>query len=541
MNTRITRAAVAAALCGACLALAGCAPRPPGPPPERPNIVLILADDLGYSDIGPYGSEIRTPNLDRMAAAGLRFRQFYNAAKCSPTRAALLTGLYAHEAGMAELPPGRGKSRPRGPYQGFLPDSVVTLADALRAAGYRTYMSGKWHIGDEPDQWPRRRGFDRYFGLISGATSYFELLQEPGNLRQMTLEDAPWTPPAEGFYATDAYTDYAVARVREHADRHGRQPFFLYLAYTAPHFPLHALPEDLARYRGRYDAGWDALRAERYARMRRMGVLTPRHALAPRPPQVPPWETAEGKAEWARRMEVYAAMVDRMDQGIGRVLAALGETGALENTLVLFLSDNGGCPEEVAGRRLGRPGVPTGARGSYAAYEEPWAYASNTPFRLYKNFLHEGGINTPVVAYWPRGIRTPGAFTDAVGHVIDVLPTFLDLAGAPAPEQQQSWRPFPLTGRSLVPALTGGALAARGPLYWAYGGHAAVRDGDWKLVYEGRRSRAWELFNLAEDPTELHNLAAREPARAAALAGAWRAWAARAGVREEIPPLASAP
>ena len=517
----------------ACLAaaflLSACAYRPA---PERPNIIVILADDLGYSDIGAYGGEIRTPNLDRMAASGLRFRQFYNTAKCAPTRASLLTGMYSHEAGMGELPPGRGQERPAGAYQGFLADSVQTIAEALREAGYRTYMSGKWHVGESPENWPRRHGFDRYFGLISGATSYFELLHEKNHTRQMVLEDDLWTPPDSGYYATDAYTDYAVERIREHAGAEPERPFFLYLAYTAPHFPLHALPEDLARYRGRYDTGWDSLRAERYARMKARGILTDEYGLAGRPEQVPAWAGIANQTEWATFMEIYAAMVDRMDQGIGRVLTALEETGELDNTLILFLSDNGACPESVEARGLNDPNAPPGGRGSYLAYKEPWAYASNTPFRLYKNWLHEGGINTPMIAYWPKGIRNPGAFTNEVGHIIDLMPTALDLAGAAAIPAQKSWNVFSLEGRSLAPILRGEPAAERGKLYWAYGGSAAMRDDDWKLVYDGRRARRWELYNLATDPTEMNDLASKHPDRVASMQAAWHTWAERVGAEE---------
>ncbi len=499
----------------------------------RPNVVLILADDMGYSDVGPYGGEIRTPNLDRLAAGGLRFRRFYNNAKCSPTRASLLTGLYPHQAGMGDLASGR-PGEP-GPYQGYLPESSVTIAEALRAAGYRTSMSGKWHVGDRPDHWPRRRGFDRYFGLVSGATSYYELLPEPGRVREMVLEDEPWRPAGDGFYATDAYTDYAVERIREHAREGAGRPFFLYLAYTAPHFPLHALPGDVARYARRYDEGWDAIRAERFARMRLLGVTDERHRLSPRPDTVPAWEAAADRADEARRMAVYAAMVDRMDQGIGRVLRALEETGTAEDTLVLFLSDNGGCAEDVAGRRLHDPRVPIGDRGSYAAYREPWAWVSNTPFRLYKNWVHEGGILTPLIARWPRGLRRPGRLTDEVGHVIDVLPTLLDLAGVPYPPPSGGRDAPPLEGRSLAAVFRDETPPARGaPLFWAYGGSWAVREGDWKLVYDGARRTREELFDLAADPAELVDLAASHPERATALRRLWLSWAERVGARERL-------
>ena len=535
------RAALAVVLTGTCVALCHAAPgaapatgESPGAahPGARPNIVVVLADDMGFSDIGPYGSEISTPTLDRLAAGGIRFRQFYNNAKCSPTRASLLTGLYPHEAGMGDLADGR--PRDAGPYQGYLPDHVTTIASALRSAGYRTIMSGKWHLGDYPEHWPKQRGFDRYFGLISGATSYFELLPEPGRIRRMALEDTPWAPEPGSFYATDAYTDYAVGAVEEHRRAHPDQPFFLYLAYTAPHFPLHALPEDIQKYAHRYDAGWDALRAERYERMRLLNVIGDRHANAPRPSTVPAWTTTADTAGEARRMAVYAAMVDRMDQGIGRLLAALERTGAADNTLVLFLSDNGGTAEDVGGRGLNDPSVAVGARGSYAAYREPWAYASNTPFRLYKNWLHEGGIATPLIAWWPSGIRRPGRLSDAVGHVIDIYPTLLDVAGVRPPAGSAAPAGSPRRqGRSFAPVLRDGVPPPRGaPLFWAYGGNWAVRDGHWKLVYDGTRAKREELFDLSTDPTELHDVSQRFPVRVKSMRQAWLAWATRVGARE---------
>lgn len=504
------------------------------PPARRPNIVVIMADDMGYADIGAYGAEIQTPHLDALAADGLRFRQFYTNAKCSPTRASLLTGLYPHEAGMGDL--ASGAPREPGPYQGYLPATSVTLAEVLRAAGYRTYMAGKWHVGDLPAHWPHSRGFDRYLGLISGATSFFELLHEPGRSRQMVREDQLWQPAGDGFYATDAYNDYASDRIREHRRTHPDRPFFLYVAHTAPHFPLHALPGDIARYADTYTVGWDHIRAERHARMRARGLIDHRHPLPPRPASVPAWDTVETKAEWARLMAVYAAMIDRMDQGIGRILQALDETGVRDDTLVVFLSDNGGTAEAVAGRGLNDPRVPVGAKGSYVAYLEPWAQVSNTPFRLYKDWVHEGGIITPFIAHWPRGLMQPGRLTDEVGHVIDLMPTVLDLAGAAYPATWQGQTLTPPSGRSLVPVLRGGRLERHAPLYWAYGGNWAIRDGDWKLVCDGRRGAAPELFDLRRDPTEAHDLSAAHPDRAADLRARWLAWATAVGAREATTP-----
>ncbi len=487
-----------------------------------PNIVLILADDLGYSDIGAYGGEIRTPHLDGLAEGGLRFSQFYNAGRCCPTRASLLTGRYPHEAGMGAMVTRQASEVTPGAYQGFLATEVPTLAETLRAAGYATYMSGKWHVGERSEHWPRARGFDEYFGLISGASSYWEIVRE-GNpmVRQMVDGDTPWEPPAEGFYMTDAFSERAVSFLQRHERERSDQPFFLYLAYTAPHWPLHAHEEDIARYAGRYDGGWEALRAERWERIRPLGLFPEDMAHTPRPDAVPAWEDVEDKARWARLMEIYAAMVDRMDQGIGQVLAQLEASDALENTLVLFLSDNGACAESVERRGLNDPEAELGARGSYVAYREPWAWASNTPLRLYKQWQHEGGIRTPLIASWPSGISRAGEIEPRVGHVIDLAATLADLAGVSSSE---------LAGTSLAPLFAGQQTGERdGMLFWEHIGHRAVRDGRYKLAWE-RQLRRWELYDIEADPAETNDLVDAEPERVERMAASWDAWAQRVGV-----------
>jgi arylsulfatase len=498
---------------------------------ERPNIVVIMVDDMGYSDISSYGGEIETPNLDRLAENGLRFTAFYNAARCCPTRASLLTGLYPHQTGMGAMVSSVKSDPEPGPYQGFLNPRCVTIAEVLRSAGYRTYMSGKWHVGEKPEHWPRKRGFDRYFGLISGASSYYEIIKDQPRIRQMVLDDDPWKPPEEGFYMTDAFSDHAVRCIREHRESHPKDPFFLYLAYTAPHWPLHALPEDIAKYQSRYEDGWDALRAERHRRMLEMGIIDERYVLSPTPPSIPAWEDAEDKDDWQRRMAVYAAMIDRADQGIGQLVSTLEEMEALDNTLVLFLSDNGGCAESVEGRNLHTPGVPVGERGSYVAYKEPWANVSNTPFRLYKQWTHEGGIATPLIAHWPAGIIQPGRISDAVGHVIDIVPTILDVARVPYPDSFDGRSILQLAGQSLSPVFKGMKPMSREALYWEHIGSRAVRQGRWKLVMD-RRTKAWELYNLDADPTELNNLAEKHPERVRSLAASWERWAERVGLKE---------
>lgn len=513
--------------------LAGCATTAPErlassatAPAPRPNIVVILADDMGYSDVGSYGGEIRTPNLDRLAAGGLRFTSFYNTARCSPTRASLLTGLYAHQAGVGRLHTPRERELPEpGPYQGYLSENAVTIAEVLRDAGYRTYMSGKWHVGARRPHWPRQRGFDRFFGFLDGANSYFELFSQ----HLMALDDETWQPSDSGFYMTDAFTDYAVRFVEEHAEGHADIPFFLYVAYTAPHWPLHAPEEDVARYRGVYDGGWDSLRAARFDRMKALGVADASWTLPPRPGALPAWSEVEDRAEWSRRMEVHAAMVDRMDRGIGQIVSALERNGMLQNTLILFLSDNGAAEEHLRNRPYDDPAVPVGRRGSYRAFEEPWAYASNTPFRFYKKWLHEGGIATPLIAYWPAGIAAPGSMTRQTGHVIDVMATSVDLAGASYPARRNDREIQPLEGLSLAPILRGQGRDGHEYLFWEHYGARAVRKGDWKLVMEADETD-WHLYDLSVDPTEADDVAARRPALVRELSDRWDAWAARVRV-----------
>jgi arylsulfatase len=482
---------------------------------KRPNIVLIMADDMGFSDLGCYGSEISTPNLDRLARSGVRFTQFYNTARCCPTRAALLTGLYNHQTGVGHMVADRGAPS----YQGYLNDRCVTIAEALRQGGYHTLMSGKWHVGEDRPHWPTDRGFERYFGLISGATNYFRL--DEG--RKMALDDRPYTPPREGFYITDAFTDHAVKFIDEYGRR--AQPFFLYLAYTAPHWPLHALPAEIAKYRGRYMMGWDALRGARHARMIRLGIVERRWPLTPRDSSAPAWQEVTDKEARDLKMAVYAAQIDRLDQDIGRVLRRLKEIGAEENTLVMFLADNGGCAEEVD---RGKPGVPPGGADSFMSYGLPWANASNTPFRLYKHWVHEGGIATPFVARWPAVIRRGNVITPQVGHIIDVMATCLEVAGVEYPKTYQGREILSLEGRSLVPIFQGRQRQGHEFLFWEHEGNRAVRQGHWKLV--SRHPGAWELYDLEADRTELSNLAQKHPEKVRELSEQYERWAARCGV-----------
>jgi arylsulfatase len=487
----------------------------------QPNFLVILADDLGFSDIGPYGGEIETPNLNRLAGEGVRFSQFYNCARCCPTRASLLTGLYNHQAGVGHMIQDRGAPS----YQGYLNDRSVTLAEALKPAGYRTQMSGKWHVGEDKPHWPLDRGFDRYFGLISGASNYFRL--DPG--RKMALDAEPWTPPKDGsFYMTEAITDHAVRMINEAAG--SSRPFFQYVAYTSPHWPLHALPEDIAKYRGKYKKGWDRLREERHARQIASGLLDRKWAMSPRPADIPAWAGVDNQDEWDLRMAVYAAQVDRMDQGIGRILAALRTSRQLDNTLLLFLADNGGCAEENIGGEAQAVNPAPGGADSFTSYRRPWANASNTPLRWWKQIVHEGGISTPLIAWNPRLVKGGNRIVHTPGHLIDIMPTLLDLAGGEYPKARKGKPIQPMEGRSLRPALEGRNLAPHAELAWEHQGHRAVRHGDWKLV--ARNRQPWELYHLGDDRTELKDRMHTEPARAKELEGAWKKWADRCGVVE---------
>ena len=486
-----------------------------------PNIILIMADDMGYSDIGCYGGEVHTPHLDQLAQNGLRFRTFYNNAKSCPTRASLMTGLFNHEAGMGNMSTDVDK-QPPGPYQGYLNENCVTIAQVLKDAGYATYMSGKWHLGEKKPNWPLQHGFDKYFGLISGASSYFDL----GVGREMAYDNESWTPPSEGYYMTQAFSDSAVAFVNRHVQTKRKDPFFLYLAYTAPHWPLHALDEDIKKYAGRFDAGWDVLRSERYQRMIDMGIIDEKYRFSERTEGIPSWDDVSEKELWARRMQVYAAQIDRMDQGIGQLMKALKKMNIWDNTLIIFLSDNGGCAEI---RDLGIPGVPVGEAGSYDSYREPWANLSNTPFRLYKNWLHEGGISTPLIMHWPAKIRNKGEMTTQTGHIIDIMATCVDAAGTKYPENYNGKPVKPLRGESLLPvAIHGKTFERKAPFFWEYNGKTAMREGNMKIVKI--KGKNWELYDLEKDPTELVNLSDSQPEILNRMVSSYQKWAEETGV-----------
>ncbi|MDX2268252.1 MAG: arylsulfatase [Bryobacter sp.] len=494
---------------------------------KKPNIVLIMSDDMGYSDPACFGSEIRTPNIDRLAKNGVKFTQFYNTARCCPTRASLMTGLYAQQAGVGHMVD-NPKAFPG--YTGDLRRDTPTIAEALKPAGYKCYMSGKWHVTPvtaSKHNWPRQRGFDRYFGIIHGASSFYD----PVTLK---LDNEEVDPEGKDFYLTDAFGQHAVKFIDEHRTD---DPFFLYLPFTSPHWPMHALEEDIDRYRGRYKMGWDKLRLERHERMKQLGLVDPKWKLTPRDEKVPAWNDAPNKEWQQRRMEVYAAMIDRMDQNIGKVMGALERKGQLDNTLILFLHDNGGCAEGMGttgnaihfppktrdGRVVRRGNLPElmpGPRDTYQSYGAEWANTSNTPFRLYKHWVHEGGISTPLIAHWPAAVKNAGRWERTPGHLIDVMATAVDIAAAPKPKLME--------GKSLAPILRGQRRAAHDALFWEHEGNRAVREGDWKLV--SRFPGQWELYDLKGDRTEMNNVIAAQPKVAARLETKYKAWAQSAGV-----------
>jgi arylsulfatase A-like enzyme len=499
---------------------------------QKPNIILIMADDMGYSDIGCFGSEIRTPNLDRLASQGIRFTQFYNASRSCPTRASLLTGLYQHQAGVGDMVGNLGYTS----YQGFLNEECVTLAEALKYNGYNTYMSGKWHVGGRPEVHPLKRGFDRYFGLIDGAGSYYKPIAYRENMSPVRwmLDNEDFFPPDTGFYFTDAVGDYALSFLEEETGK--EEPFFLYMAFTAPHWPLHALPEDIEKYRGKYMKGWDNLRQERYNRMLELGIIDPSTRLSPRDEASPDWNllTEDEKEMWDLRMAVYAAMIDRLDQNIGRLISRLESMNELDNTLIIFLADNGGCHENTRSQKsfLECKGE-TGTPDSFDAYEIPWANASNTPFRMFKHWVHEGGISTPFIAYFPEKIEG-GQLCRQPGHITDIMPTFIDFAGGTYPTEYNGNKIQPMEGISLLPAFEGKELIRTKPIFWEHEGNRAMRSGDWKLVsaydYSARKFKEWELYDLKEDRSELNDLSSKFPERTTQMVDLYNQWAERTGV-----------
>ncbi len=541
---------------------------------RKPNIVLIMADDMGYTDIGCYGSEIKTPVLDELAAKGLRLTQFYNTSRCCPTRAALLTGLYSHQSGIGLMTGDRGYEA----YRGDLNRRCVTLAEALRPAGYRTYLSGKWHVTKHvsPEgpkhNWPLQRGFDRFYGTIIGAGSFYDPATLCRDNTFITPENDPEYQP-ENFYYTDAINDNAIRFLQDHNAGHQSQPFFMYVSYTSAHWPMHAPESEIAKYQSVYDGGFDPIRERRYRRAIELGVLDDSWPMSPAAVN---WENNKHK-EWdVRCMEVYAAMVDRMDQGIGRIVDQLKKQNAFENTLIVYLQDNGGCAEgfgrasnaeKIAGQKfapLGRDGLQTkiwppmqtrdgrpvrtgpgtmpGGEDTFVGYGQGWANVSNTPFRGYKHDGFEGGISTPLIVHWPDGIQSQhrNSIVDQPTHLIDIMPTFLEVAAAEYPQtgvdpttnQPESIQPT--EGVSLTPLFRGDSIRRDQPLCFEHHGNLALRDGRWKIVsaYKKDQPTKWHLYDMQTDRTEQVDLADQHPDKLRELVDRWQAWADRVGVQK---------
>ncbi|MSU48909.1 MAG: arylsulfatase [Opitutus sp.] len=541
--------------------------------PAKPNILIILADDLGWSDLGCYGGEIRTPHLDSLAAAGLRFTQFYTSSRCCPSRASLLTGLYPHQAGIGLMTsdqgakfPGAGDQGEQFPgYRGSLNDNCVTIAQVLKRVGYRTAAAGKWHVGDRVP--PTERGFDDFYGFVRG---YGVDSWEPRMMTRLP-NGKPSRRYAPGeFFATDAITDHAIDFLAEMSQ--ARAPWLLYVAYQAPHFPVQSKREDMTGYAEIYAQGWDKIREQRLARQKKMGLIPGGTVLPPRskiPHPVastrlgsmtadgnnPAWDSlpADRRADLAQRMAVYAGMVTGMDRNIGRLLADLRAKGQLENTLIFFLSDNGACaewepfgfemvatadPQPGTGINQGTQALPNklyrgdelgkmGSAGSFPGYGSAWANACNTPLRLYKHYGHEGGLSSPLIAHWPAGVKAKGELRPQPGHLIDLMATCVEVAGAAYPTELNGNRILPAEGSSLLPAFANHPIK-REFLAWEHEGNRAIREGKWKLVSIADAS--WELYDVDVDRVEMNNLAAREPARVQAMSAAWDAWARRTHV-----------
>ncbi|MEX0324267.1 MAG: arylsulfatase [Puniceicoccaceae bacterium] len=528
---------------------------------QQPNIIVILSDDMGYTDIGCYGGEIDTPNLDKLAANGLRFTQFYNTGRCCPTRASLMTGLYPHQADVGYM-----MSEWDGAYLGNLSKDSVTIAEALKGAGYRTYMSGKWHVTrhvnpkneGERYNWPLQRGFDRFYGTIHGAGSFFD----PNSLTRDNTLISPDADPEykpDRFYYTDAITDNAIRYIDEHDKS---RPFFMYVAYTASHWPLHAFPEDIEKYEGKYDDGYAPIREARYKRALELGVIGENSKMSP---QMGDWDAQPDKEWESACMEVYAAMADSMDQGIGKIMTKLKQEGLFENTLILYMQDNGGCQENY-GRKINGPRIERGERGKPMAADElqyemtpvksregypmrrghvmpgpadtaigyglNWANVSNTPFRMYKHYVHEGGISTPLVAHWPKGIKARNELRHTPSHLIDIMATCVDIAGAEYPEKYDGNAIQPMEGKSLVPVFKGKDLS-REYILWEHEGNRALRIGDWKLVAQGKHGQddvKWELYDLSVDRSELNDLSKSEPEKLQQMIAFWTKQAKRTGI-----------
>lgn len=497
----------------------------------RPNIIVILSDDMGYSDIGCYGGEVETPNIDALAKNGLRFTQFYNGGRCCPTRASLMTGCYPHQTGIGHMTntPNTMVEHDLGitEYRGFLNKNCVTIAEVLKEAGYATLMAGKWHLGiSDKSKWPLQRGFDKFYGIISGASNFFK----PEYPRGITYMNDTISVTDEDYYTTDAFTDYAIQFIDESKQENNEKPFFLYLAYTAPHWPLNAPQEVVEKYKGKYTEGWTKLRETRFARMKEMGIIDKDWKLSDQDSRE--WDSLsdEKKKEMDTRRAIYSAMVDQMDQNIGNLVNHLKEQNILDNTLIIFLNDNGACAE---GGELGGGPVEQleTKQGYWLSYGGAWANASNTPYREYKHWVHEGGIGTPFIVHWPTLIpkENNGKLIPEYGFLPDIMATCVDVAQAKYPAEFQGNKIMSASGKSLMPLFEGEKNPIHTePIFWEHEGNKAVRLGKYKLVskWTKQNETKWELYDMETDRTEMNDLSGELPQKLKEMSQMYEEWAA---------------
>lgn len=492
----------------------------------RPNIIIIMADDMGYSDLGCFGSEIPTPNIDALAQSGIKYTQFYNTGRSCPSRASLLTGLYAHQAGigrMSEDPgskPGKDSKNPPA-YQGFLNDNCVTIAEVLKSAGYDTYMAGKWHVGMHGEEkWPLQRGFDHFYGILAGACNYLQ----PKGGRGLTLDNTKLDPPAQPYYTTDAFTDYALEFI---SNREQDNPFFLYLAFNAPHWPLQAKQEDIDKFLHKYDCGWQAVREARLKKQKELGIIPEDCGTAEWESRTWDQLTDQEKANSSLRMAVYAAQVHCLDRNVGRVIDYLEKSGQRENTLVIFLSDNGGCAEPYSETGFGTVDEINDLESwVHPSYGLPWAQVSNTPFRKYKVRAYEGGISTPLILSWPAKTgKYEGEIRTTPGHIIDLMATCVDVSGATYPEKSAKGSDIhPLEGKSLVPTIRNSKAEIHDYIYGEHFENKFIRHGQWKAVYD-EKGKKWELYDISVDRIESNDLSSVHPEILEDLTARWQQWA----------------
>ena len=486
---------------------------------NRPNIILIMADDMGFSDLGFFGSQIQTPNLDRLAENGLVFNQFYNTSRCCPSRAALLSGLYQHQAGVGGMTHDQGYPG----YRGFLNDQCVTIAEVLKASGYQTMMSGKWHLGSRPENWPSKRGFDKFYGIPEGGGVYFYPFAKK---RNVVLNDQIVQPDAS-FYSTYAFNHYAVEFLKE-AQKENK-PFFLYLPHIAPHFPVQAPKHEYKKYLGKFRQGFQFLRQHRYDEMKKRGILSGSVALSTADEQVLDWDrlSESEKDTFDLKMAIYAAQMEIMDRGVGQIVQQLKQMEQFDNTIIFFLSDNGGTHENITARYANMNGE-LGTVNSYRSYSRSWANVSNTPFRMYKHWVHEGGISSPLILHYPRLVKKHGVVS-AVAHIMDIMPTCLELAKTPYPESYGGRDILSLEGKSLVSLIKGQSWQRRETLFWEHEGNRAARRGKWKIVSAYPKNK-WRLYDMEQDRAESSDLGDQNQQVKDELIAEYKAWSIRVGV-----------